>query len=203
MKFVKWRILIITCFVCLLPILLGVSLWDKLPDSIAIHFDINNNPDNFAPKAFAVFGLPALMALLQCFCCFINDINAFHHGERKKFEIATKWLIPVMTLILQVVTLFYALGNDLDIRRVAVLIVAGVLFVVGNYLPKFDYIKHYDIESSKARKINRFIGYETVIMALLGAITLFFSPIVTVGWLCLFIPYTIIAVIYAISVCKA
>jgi len=33
-----------------------------------------------------------------------------------------------------------------------------VLLVIRNYLPKFDYIKNYDVEVEKARKINRFIG---------------------------------------------
>ena len=65
MKFVKWKTLIVTCVVCLLPILLGVALWNELPESIAIHFDINNNPDNFAPKGFVVFGLPFLMVALH------------------------------------------------------------------------------------------------------------------------------------------
>ena len=85
MKFIKWKSLILTCIVCLLPILPGIALWDKLPDTMAIHFNINNEPDNFASKAFVVFGLPLLMVLLQLFCCFVNDINAHKHGESKKF----------------------------------------------------------------------------------------------------------------------
>ena len=117
MKFIKWKSLIITCIVCLLPILLGIALWDNLPDTMAIHFNINNEPDNFSSKGFVVFGLPLLMVLLQMFCCFINDINSHKHGERIKFERATKWIIPVMTVILQVITLGYGLGFNIDIRK--------------------------------------------------------------------------------------
>lgn len=200
MKFMKWKIFIITGLVCLAPILLGVALWDKLPETMAIHFDINNNPDNFASKGFVVFGLPVMMLLLQWFCCFINDINAHKHGERKKFEMATKWIIPCMSVILQTVTLGYGLGWDLDIRRIAMLIVCAVLLVVGNYLPKFDYIKNYDLDTEKARKINRFIGIMTVIMAVLGIITLFFAPIFSLIWIFLLIPYAIIGIIYGIKV---
>ncbi len=202
MKFVKWKILIITSIVCLMPILLGVALWNELPQTMAIHFDINNNPDNFASKGFVVFGLPCLMALLQLFCCFVNDINAKKHGERKKLEKATKWIIPVMTVVLQIVTLGYALGWNMDIRRIATLIVGGVLIVVGNYQPKLDYIKNYDIDREKARKINRFIGFETVIMGVLFIASIFFSPIVTLLCILLLIPYTIIGIIYGIKVGK-
>ncbi len=202
MKFMKWKTLIITSIICLLPILLGLALWNKLPETMAIHFDINNNPDNFASKGFVVFGMPVLMALLQMFCCFINDINAYKHGERKKFEMATKWIIPVMTVILQVVTLGYGLGWNLDIRRIAVLIVGIIFLVIGNYLPKFDYIKNYDINKEKARKINRFIGYMTVIMGVLFLISIFLPPIASIISLILLIPYSVTGVIYGIRTCK-
>lgn len=200
MKFIKWKSLIITCIVCLLPILLGLALWDKLPDIMAIHFDINNQPDGFASRGFVVFGLPFLMVLLQIFCCFVNDIRAHKHGERKKFERAIKWIIPIMTVVLQSVTLGYGLGWNMDIRKVAALIVGAIFLVVGNYLPKFDYIKNYDIDTEKARKINRFIGFETVVMGILFLISIFLPPIFTVSCLILVIPYVIIGLVYGIKI---
>ncbi len=198
MKFIKTKILLITCLVCLSPILLGVALWQSLPDTIAIHFDINNNPDNFAPKAFVVFGFPALMVLMQIFCCFVNDINSSKHGERKKFEMVTKWIIPVMSVILQTVTLYYSLGHELDIRRIVSLIVGLMLVITGNYLPKFDYIKNYDVDAEKARNINRFIGIETVVMGILFLTSTLFSAKATMACLFLMIPYVLIGVIYGI-----
>ena len=200
MKFMKWKILFITCLVCLLPILFGVALWDRLPEIMAIHFDINNNPDNFASKGFVVFALPILMVLLQIFCCFINDINSKKHGERKKFERATKWIIPAMTVILQTVTLGYGLGWNFDIRKVASLLVGAIFLLVGNYLPKFDYIKDYDLDTEKARKINRFIGFETVIMGLAFILSIFLPPFATIACLLLMIPYVIISIVYGIKV---
>lgn len=200
MKFMKWKSLFVTSVVCLFPVLLGILLWEKLPDMIAIHFDINNNPDNFASKGFVVFGIPCLMVLLQIFCCFVNDINASKHGERKKIEKATKWIIPVMTIILQAVTFGYALGWNIDIRRVVAMLVGAVLIVVGNYLPKFDYVKNYNVDTQKARRINRFIGFETVIMGALFAVSVFFPPVATIICLVLLIPYTAIGVVYGIWV---
>lgn len=199
MKFVKWKILIVTSLVCLLPILLGLAFWDKLPEQMAIHFDINNNPDNFAPKAFCVFGLPLLMVLLQVFCCVINDINAKKHGGRKKFEYTTKWIIPIMSMILQSITIAYSLGWNIDIRKVVALIVGSILIVIGNYMPKFDYIKNYDLSTEKARKINRFIGFETVIMGICFLVSIFLPPQMTIVCLALLAPYTIISIIYGIK----
>lgn len=196
MKFIKWKSLIITCITCLLPIVLGIMLWDNLPDTMAIHFNINNEPDNFASKSFVVFALPFLMVLLQIVCCVINDFNAYKHGQRKKFERATKWIIPILTIILQITTLGYGLGWNIDVRRTVALIVGIIFLVIGNYLPKFDYINNYNVDTEKAKKINRFIGLETVVMGILSFASIFMPPITTVIWLFLLIPYAAISVIY-------
>ena len=199
MKKFKWKIFVITSIVCLLPVLLGIYLWDNLPETMAIHFNIYGEPDNFASKGFVVFGLPMLMVVLQGFCCFINDLNAYKYGERKKFETVTKWIIPCMTVVLQIITLGYGLGWNLDIRKAVSLIVGVIFLVIGNYLPKLDYIKNHDVETEKARKINRFIGYETVGMGRLFLISIFLPPISSVICLCLMIPYAVIGVVYGIS----
>ncbi len=198
MKFFKWKTFTITSIVCLLPILLGISLWSKLPDAMAIHFNIYGTPDDFASKGFVVFGLPALMVVLQAFCCFINDINAYKHGNRKKFVTVTKWIIPCLTIVLQIITLGYGLGWALDIRKSVSLIVSVIFLVIGNYLPKFDYIKNYDVNTEKARKINRFVGYETVVIGLLFFISIFLPPISSVICLLLLIPYAMIGIVYGI-----
>ena len=104
MKFFKWKTFLVTSAVCLLPILLGILLWEKLPNIIAIHFNLYGEPDNFAPKGFVVFGLPLLMIALQAFCCFVSDINAHKHGERRKVEAVTKWIIPVMTIVFPLIS---------------------------------------------------------------------------------------------------
>ena len=198
MKFIKWKYFIITGIVCLLPILFGVFFWDKLPDMIAIHFDISNNPDNYGSKGFVVFGLPLLMLILQFVCCVINDINAKKYGERKKFENVVKWIIPMLSIVLQLATLGIALGKNINIRIVTALLVGIMFLVIGNYLPKFDYIKNYDVNTEKARKINRFIGYETVVMGLLFFVSIFLPPISSIVCLLLLIPYAIMGVVYGI-----
>ncbi len=199
---IKWKFLLITCAVCLLPVIPCIILWNKLPETIAIHFDINNVPDGFASKEFTVFGLPLMMVVLQLVCCLINDINAKKYGERKKLERATKWIIPVMTIILQTITIAYAFGVMLDVRRWAMGIVGVIFLIIGNYLPKLDYMKNSKADKEQARRINRFVGFGEVIMGILALVTLFFSPIFSVIWLFLLIPYAAISVGYGIMVVK-
>ncbi len=202
MKTIKWKILVITCLVCLASVLPGILMWKQLPDTMAIHFDINNNPDGFASKGFAVFGFPLMMVALQIICCVINDVNARKHGERKKFERVTKWILPCMAIILQTLTVAFSLGMDIDVRKCAALIVGVIFLAIGNYLPKFDYIKNADVDTSKARRINRFIGIETVIMGVLFIVSIFLPSVVSLVCLWLLIPYAIIAIIYSVVICR-
>ena len=73
-----------------------------------------------------------------------------------------------------------------------------MFLVMGNYLPKFDRVKNFSIDAEKARKVNRFIGYETVVMGLLFIISIFLPPVASVVCLLLLIPYAVISVIYGI-----
>ena len=196
MKTVKWRSLFITSFVCLLPILLGLALWKELPQRIAIHFNIYNQPDRFASKEFAVFGPPVLMVFFQIFCCVVTDLNSKEYGGQK-IEGITKWILPVITVILQVVIFLFALEFEIEIRRVVAALIGGILIVTGNYLPKLNYVKNKKLTSEKARKINRFFGIESVIMGLLFLLSIFFPPVATVICLFLLLPVLIIGGIYS------
>lgn len=200
MKFIKWKTLIISCLICLSPIILGIVLYENIPENMAVHFNFYNEPDNFVSKGFAVFGIPLLMTFIQIFCCIINDIKVYKHIKYLKFEHIPKWIIPITSIILQTAILGYGLGWNIDMRKVAALIVGAIFLVLGIYIPKLDRIKNFSVDAEKALKINKFIGYEMVIMGILMLITIFLPPITTVIWLFLLIPYTIISVIYGTKV---
>ncbi len=202
MNFFKWKYFLITSFVCLSPIILGILIWDKLPDVMPIHFDINGNPDNFASKEFTIVGLPVLMVLFQGIICLVSDLNVKKHGINKKIEAVTKWILPVITIVLQFATFGMVLGYSVDMRIIAAVIVGVEFLFLGNYLPKMDYIKNYKLEPEKAKKINRFRGYEMVVMGILFLFCIFLPPMATVVCLMLLIPCTLIGVIYGIYVAK-
>ena len=109
MKAIKWKTLIITGILCLLPILLGVYLWDILPDEIAVHFNLYIEPDGFASKGFAVFGIPLIMCALQIFGCIISDFKVEKYGA--KVPAISKWIVPVISIVVQAIILIYALEN--------------------------------------------------------------------------------------------
>ena len=173
---IKWKWLIFTALACLLPILLGVALWDRLPDAMAIHFDIDNTPDNFASKGFVVFGLPIIMMMAQVILCITNDANMKKYGDSKIVGPVTKCIIPVVTMALYVVTLLVGLGYNVDIRRVCAVVIGGVMLVTGACLPKLDYVKNYDVDKETARRINKLTGILMSVVGVLFFVSLLFPP---------------------------
>lgn len=201
MKYIKWKILLASSVVCLLPILLGVSLWDRLPDYIAIHFTFNGEPDNFSTKEFAIFGIPFLMLGFQLLTCIVCDISQ-KYSECGKLEIASKWIIPVITVVLQTAILGYSLGWDFDMGKVAVILLGGIFIVTGSFIPDYDKVKNFKVDSETARKINRFTGRGMVAFGILFLISAFLPTIVKVVSFFLLILFAIAGTIYGIIISR-
>ena len=126
MKHIKWKTLIITGVIALLPILIGIFLWDKLPGQIAIHFNLNNEPDGFASKGFAVFALPGILLLLQVLFCIGCDLGI----NKKKYIPIMKWIIPITSIVVNPATYAYAMGVAVDMRWVAGILAVCIIAIV-------------------------------------------------------------------------
>ena len=136
-----WRehrmLLVLTSAIILLQMLVGVLLWDRLPDPMATHFDFRNEPDGWSSKAFAVFGMPLLLLGLHFMCLMLScasNIQMQNISSRVKSLMLL--IIPAVSLLVTVLCYGYALGAPFAINRI-VWVFVGVLFaLVGNYLPK-------------------------------------------------------------------
>ncbi len=202
MKFFKWKIYIITTLVCLSPILFGLALWDKLPQQMAIHFDFQGNPDNFASRGFTVFGLPLLMVFTHTICCIASDFDLYKRETNPKLETVVKWIIPCLTIALQIITLGIGLGWNIDVRKSACFLVGIMFIVLGNYVPKFDRLNGIKMSPEKAKKFNSFMGRGMIVLGILFLIGAFLPPRYGIALILLVIPYSLISFIYAIIIAK-
>lgn len=132
----KDRLLYLTTIVCLLPLILSVALYNKLPELVPIHFNYEGVPNNYAPKAVAAFGLPVLMAVINLFVHFKvnNDPKKMNVSSALKY--LGKWSIPVVSVILMNATLFISLGYNIPIKVISLSVVGVIIVAFGNYLPK-------------------------------------------------------------------
>lgn len=173
------RTLILSVIICLLPVILGIALYDKLPESMPIHFTFNNKVDNYGPKNLALFGLPVLMAALQLICC----LGLIKYNNDKKLPAAAqicKWIIPVATVVCYIMMIRAGLGNTDYIGKIACLMVGTIFLSLGNYLPKmsYDMAKHTTHPAPKDeksfRKTSRITGYVFVLVGIGFLILMFF-----------------------------
>ena len=102
--------------VCLLPCLFGLILYKDLPDRLPIHWNMAGEADNFAPKPFAVFGLPVILALFHLICHIGASADKRRANYSKALEAMTYWFIPALSLILCPMTLLASKGVDVRIE---------------------------------------------------------------------------------------
>ena len=132
----KWT-LAVTSVIILLPMAVGLLLWDKLPEKIPYHWGVNGEVDGWASKTQAVFLMPSFMLAIQWFCALMTglDPKAKNVTASKMMGIVL-WIIPVLNLFLNVMVWLAAFGREVNMAVIMPLFM-GVLFVVlGNYLPK-------------------------------------------------------------------
>ena len=202
MKKINYKTMILTSLVSLLPIILGLIFFDKLPDSIAIHFNLNGDPDNYLNKTLFIFFMPIMMSILQIILCYFNDTKDDYKEANKKASSVYVWLIPILSIVLYSLTIFYSLGNTVDIRKSIMIILGIILIITGNYLPKtkgnnFMRInKNIIYDYDKAKKL---AGYLTLFTGVLLILSISFEPIVSAAIIVLFIFSNIILYFYSIN----
>lgn len=135
MKSYKGKIILTSIITCL-PIVVGLLLWNRLPEKMATHFGANNVPDGFSSKAFAVIGLPLILTAIHLFTIIftLNDPKRKNIGSKMLTFIF--WMIPVLSFIVCLSTYAYALGMGIDIGMIVQLFIGALFIVLGNYMSK-------------------------------------------------------------------
>ena len=136
-----WRehgmLLGITSAVILMQMLVGVLLWNRLPETIATHFDFHNEPNGWSSRPFAVFGMPLLLLGLHWMCILLSGLPGFAKPEAStKLQRLLLLVIPAVSLLVTVMIYGYALGAAFNIARIVWVFVGVIFAAVGNYLPK-------------------------------------------------------------------
>lgn len=203
MKNINWKIVIITSLVCLLPIVLGIIFYQQLPEQMPVHFNINNEIDNYASKNFALFGIPIILTGLQVFCCILTDCKESKNTQRPRFITIIKWFIPILSIVVSTIIIEIPLGSTVDVRK-SVCLVIGIFFILtGNYLPKMSYEmakgKFHPMPKNEKmyRKMIRTLGYTFVISGIALLISILFAPIFTIAVIIVLVVAILIEELYA------
>jgi len=164
---------IITLVVLLIPMLAGVILWNKLPDVIATHWGPDGNPDGYSSRAFAVFAMPATILVLHLIASLITASKDTNAISGKLFCLLL-WICPVMSIVIATITYATALGYEVNVPFVVLMLIGIIYIVLGNYLPKarqnhlFGVRMKWTLESKKNwEHTNRFSAKVMVALGLI------------------------------------
>ena len=130
------KTLIITSIVTILPVLIGIICWNRLPDVMATHFGFNNEANGFSSKAFAVFGLPMILLAVLWVGAFVTAHDPKRQNISPKMFSLMLWIAPVISLVAAATIYPVNLGYELDIAFFSELLSGLMFIIIGNYLPK-------------------------------------------------------------------
>ena len=130
------KTLIIASIVTILPVLIGIICWNRLPDVMATHFGMNNEANGFSSKAFAVFGIPAILLAVLWLGAFVTSNDPKRQNISPKMFSLTVWIAPVTSLVVAAILYPVNLGYELDITFFSELLFGVMFIIIGTYLPK-------------------------------------------------------------------
>lgn len=132
----KNKTLVITTGLCLLPMLFALTVYNKLPDKLPIHWSSDGTPNDYALKPFVVFGMPLILAGLNLIIHISMDNDPKRLNASPFLRVLSKWLVPVVALVCEPISFLWALEYKLPVEKITPLIVGVFIILFGNYLPK-------------------------------------------------------------------
>lgn len=128
--------LILSSLLILLPIPVGLLLWNRFPEYAIIHWGWNGQPDGWATIPTLILTPPLLLLLTQWLCIGITLKDPGNKGRNQKPLTLVLWIIPLLSNVTS--GILYALALGLEFSPVTWMIVPmGLTFAaIGNYLPK-------------------------------------------------------------------
>ena len=127
---------LVTAAITLLPILLGLLLWNQLPDKLPTHFGVDGAADGFSGKAFTVFCIPLMMLFFHGVIYFATRLDKQNRGHNAKVLNLVGLIFPSMSVVFAV--FMYTRAMEIDLNLGCVLFpMLGLMFIaMGNWMPK-------------------------------------------------------------------
>ena len=136
MKKINFKLLILTSILILLPMLVGVILWQNLPATLPSHFDLEGRSNGFSSKPMVVFVIPLLMLALHLFAILVTSLDPKSHNVASKVKHLIYWIIPVTSGMVQLSVYGSVLGFMNNVTQIGLVFIGTLFLVLGNYLPK-------------------------------------------------------------------
>ncbi len=130
------RTTILTTIVCLIPVILGIILYPKLPDTIVTHWDAQGDPNGWSSKLVGAIVFPGILVLVNLVFPLLLKTDPKYNNMSDKIKQLLQWIIPVVSLFCSGSTLAAALGTNVNVGILAPMFMGLIFVAIGNYMPK-------------------------------------------------------------------
>ena len=194
--------LIITSLVTLIPIIIGLILWERLPEQVPVHWDINGAVDGYATRFQAIFLMPLILVVFQWICVIGTSLDPKKQNINDKIFTLVLWIIPVLSLLCNSFVYATALGHKVNVNVIMPLFMGALFIIIGNYLPKCKQSYTMGIklpwtldDEENWNKTHRLAGFLWVV----GGVVIMASAITGVFWIffVLLVPMVAVPVVYS------
>lgn len=182
MKAINKRTLVLTSIVILLPMFVGLILWNRLPEQMPTHFGFNGTADGYSGRPFAIIGLPLFLLAIQLLCAFALRADPKKQNISEKLVQLTLWICPAVSLFAGLSIYLSALGFAINVSRLGMVFVGLIFIVIGNYLPKCRHNYTVGIRlpwtldnEDNWNHTHRFAGYVWIIAGVVTLLSVFLS----------------------------
>lgn len=128
--------IVISCLLTLAPILVGLLLWNKLPNTVNIHWGADGVADGTGPKALLVFMLPSILTAFNLLCFLVTPLDKSSQKQNQKAMGIIFWIMPLLSWAVSGFMYSVTLGKTWS-AAIAMPLLFGVLFLlIGNLMPK-------------------------------------------------------------------
>lgn len=130
------KLLIITSLLTLLPIPVGLLLWNRFPALITTHWGFDGQADGWSSIPFTVFGIPLIMLVVHWICILATMLDPGNKGRNRKMLTIVLWIVPLLSNVCSGIIYALSLGLEFPVHS-WMMAGMGLLFAaIGNYLPK-------------------------------------------------------------------
>ena len=131
----KWG-MILSSLVILLPIGVGLLLWDQLPEQLPFHWNFAGEVDGWINKTQGVFLMSPVLLIVHWLCVLVTGLDPKNKDKNEKAKQLILWILPVLSLLVNGMVYATALGREVNVATLMPSLLGVLLVVLGNILPK-------------------------------------------------------------------
>lgn len=172
----------------IIPFVLIAWYWNAIPDTIPIHYNINMEPDRWAPKATGLFMLPGISLFVTALLLVVPSIDP-KGNLHKHINVYRSIVLAVVLLLtgLFALQVFRYVGYDVPLDYIPLSVVVLMAFI-GNLMLKVkpNYFlgirTPWTLENDEVwRRTHRVGGYLWVFASLIMLPIILFAPVEIYG----------------------